>query len=153
MVILYASFLPNYFFIKPKKNKSHFTKNIVHSINTISPVEKDFSNNFCLTERHIRVISSNEFREKCKIGYSYTLESWLILCVANFVTFTSLNWKQQAIEIFLMKVHLHVLIILAVAQRCSVKKIFLEISQNSQEDICAKIWQGLNSFMMEASII
>ena len=26
----------------------------------------------------------------------------------------------------------------AVAQRCSVKKVFLEISQNSQENTCAK---------------
>ena len=28
----------------------------------------------------------------------------------------------------------------AVAQRCSVKKVFLEISQNSQESNCARIW-------------
>ena len=27
----------------------------------------------------------------------------------------------------------------AVAQRCSVKKVFLEISQNSQEDTCARV--------------
>ena len=27
----------------------------------------------------------------------------------------------------------------AVAQRCSVKKVFLEISQNSQENICARV--------------
>ena len=27
----------------------------------------------------------------------------------------------------------------AVAQRCSVKKVFLKISQNSQEDICARV--------------
>ena len=28
----------------------------------------------------------------------------------------------------------------AVAQRCSVKKVFLEISQNSQENTCARIF-------------
>ena len=28
----------------------------------------------------------------------------------------------------------------AVAQRCSVKKLFLEISQNSQENSCARDW-------------
>ena len=28
----------------------------------------------------------------------------------------------------------------AVAQRCSVKKVFLEISQNSQENTCAKVY-------------
>ena len=27
----------------------------------------------------------------------------------------------------------------AVAQRCSLKKVFLEISQNSQENTCAKV--------------
>ena len=27
----------------------------------------------------------------------------------------------------------------AVAQRCSVKKVFLEISQNSQENACARV--------------
>ena len=27
----------------------------------------------------------------------------------------------------------------AVAQRCSVKKLFLEISQNSQENTCARV--------------
>ena len=27
----------------------------------------------------------------------------------------------------------------AVVQRCSVKKVFLEISQNSQENICARV--------------
>ena len=27
----------------------------------------------------------------------------------------------------------------AVAQRCSVKKVFLEVSQNSQENICASV--------------
>ena len=27
----------------------------------------------------------------------------------------------------------------AVAQRCSVKKVFLEISQNSQENTCARV--------------
>ena len=43
--------------------------------------------------------------------------------------FTSLYYK------FLNRRHISK----AVAQRCSVKKIFLEISQNSQEDICAKV--------------
>ena len=28
----------------------------------------------------------------------------------------------------------------AVAQRCSVKKVFLEISENPQEDTCARIF-------------
>ena len=28
----------------------------------------------------------------------------------------------------------------AVAQRCSVKKVFLEISQNSQENACARVF-------------
>ena len=27
----------------------------------------------------------------------------------------------------------------AVAQRCSIKKVFLEISQNTQENICARV--------------
>ena len=31
----------------------------------------------------------------------------------------------------------------AVAQKCSVKKVFLKISQNSQENICARV-----SFLM-----
>ena len=28
----------------------------------------------------------------------------------------------------------------AVAQRCSIKKVFLEISQNSQENTCARVF-------------
>ena len=28
----------------------------------------------------------------------------------------------------------------AVAQRCSVKKVFLEVSQNSQENTCGRVW-------------
>ena len=28
----------------------------------------------------------------------------------------------------------------AVVRRCSVKKVFLEISQNSQENTCARVW-------------
>ena len=31
------------------------------------------------------------------------------------------------------------MIVKAVAQRCSVKKVFLEISQNSQENTCARV--------------
>ena len=31
----------------------------------------------------------------------------------------------------------------AVAQRCSVKKVFLRISQNSQENTCARVFVGL----------
>ena len=34
----------------------------------------------------------------------------------------------------------------AFAQRCSVKKVFLEISQNSQETICARV-----SFLIKLS--
>ena len=30
----------------------------------------------------------------------------------------------------------------AVVRRCSVNKIFLEISQNSQENTCARAWPG-----------
>ena len=32
----------------------------------------------------------------------------------------------------------------AVAQRCSVKKVFLEISQNSQENTCARVFFLIN---------
>ena len=31
------------------------------------------------------------------------------------------------------------IIVKAVAQRCSMKKVFLEISQNSQENTCARV--------------
>ena len=37
-------------------------------------------------------------------------------------------------------VHIHRLLTEAVAQRCSVKKLFLEISQNSQENTCAQVF-------------
>ena len=41
----------------------------------------------------------------------------------------------------------------AVAQKCSVKKLFLEISQNSQENICASVFIKketlAQSFMIE----
>ena len=33
----------------------------------------------------------------------------------------------------------HRRIVEAVAQRCSVRKVFLEISQNSQENACARV--------------
>ena len=34
----------------------------------------------------------------------------------------------------------------AVTQRCSVKKLFLEISQNSQENTCARVSLGLQLY-------
>ena len=34
----------------------------------------------------------------------------------------------------------------AVARRCSVKKVFLEISQNSQENTCARVSAGLQLY-------
>ena len=36
----------------------------------------------------------------------------------------------------------------AVAQRCSVKKVFLEISQNLQENTCARV-----SFLINAGVL
>ena len=36
----------------------------------------------------------------------------------------------------------------AVAKRCSVKKVFLEISQNSQESTCARVSFFNNSFLI-----
>ena len=39
----------------------------------------------------------------------------------------------------------------AVAQRCSVKNVFLEISQNSQEDTCARV-SFLKNFIKKESL-
>ena len=43
----------------------------------------------------------------------------------------------------------HIVFLEAVAKRCSVQKVFLEISQNSQENTCARV-----SFLikMQASV-
>ena len=45
----------------------------------------------------------------------------------------------EFIEIFQMSYFTEHLKTEAVAQRCSVKKMFLEISQNSQENTCARV--------------
>ena len=42
-----------------------------------------------------------------------------------------------------IKVQVQPLEIEAVAQRCSVKKVFFEVSQNLQENICARIFLKL----------
>ena len=39
----------------------------------------------------------------------------------------------------MLRVYLVIKKLEAVAQRCSVKKVFLEISQNSQENTCARV--------------
>ena len=49
----------------------------------------------------------------------------------------SLNVCQKAIEIWSNVINL--VATEAIAQRCSVKKMFLEISQNSQENTCARV--------------
>ena len=49
----------------------------------------------------------------------------------------SLNVCQKAMEIWSNVINL--VATEPVAQRCSVKKMFLEISQNSQENTCAKV--------------
>ena len=49
----------------------------------------------------------------------------------------SLNVCQKAMEIWSNVINL--VATEAVAQRCSVKKMFLEISQNSQENTCARV--------------
>ena len=45
----------------------------------------------------------------------------------------------QVCDAINFKINLTFLIIEAVVQRCSVKKVFLEISQNSQENTCARV--------------
>ena len=49
----------------------------------------------------------------------------------------SLNVCQKAMEIWSNVINL--VATEAIAQRCSVKKMFLEISQNSQENTCARV--------------
>ena len=41
----------------------------------------------------------------------------------------------------------------AVAQMCSVKKVFLEISQNSQENTCARVSSLLKLYTMANNVI
>ena len=38
-----------------------------------------------------------------------------------------------------MKLHVNIIESKAVVRRCSVKKVFLEISKNSQENTCARV--------------
>ena len=40
----------------------------------------------------------------------------------------------------------------AVAQRCSVKKLFLEISQNSQENTCARVSVQASNFIKKETL-
>ena len=47
-----------------------------------------------------------------------------------------MNWFKVNIVLLLI---LLLLLIAAVTQTCSVKKMFLEILQNSQENICARV--------------
>ena len=49
---------------------------------------------------------------------------WSIFFTEQFRTTASISYNQQLLE--------------AVARRCSVKKVFLEMSQNSQENTCAR---------------
>ena len=55
-------------------------------------------------------------------------------------TFTAYNYKVFMNELFLNIAEKHAIDFAEeVIQRCSVKKVFLEISQNSQESTCARV--------------
>ena len=62
-------------------------------------------------EKHLK---TSRFFQSCQSCYK--------LCVKTIKIYISLDWFTEA-----------------VAQRCSVKKVFLEILQNSQESTCAKV--------------
>ena len=62
--------------------------------------------------------------------------------------------KMVDFKVSIIQLAIHSLIVTkAVVQRCSIKKVFLEISQNSQENTCARVsfliklqaWERLNS--------
>ena len=55
--------------------------------------------------------------------------SVMLLTESKIFNKVSLNLKIKIVVLVLAE---------AVAQRCSVKKVFLEISQNSQENTCAR---------------
>ena len=70
--------------------------------------------------------------------------SWANTRVHNYFTFSNIldNWVSQSDQKKKKtekKVCVFDFVWEAVAQRCSVKKVFLEIWQNSQENICAKV--------------
>ena len=70
----------------------------------------------------------------------YTDLSWSFSSISNLsakltaLTYTDWNCSSAFSFMFLIRRCAE-----AVAQRCSVKKVFLEISQNSQENTCARI--------------
>ena len=84
---------------------------------------------------------SMSWRE-CK-SISNWSEASIIFCHFLFDDKVSMTWGRrnlnsgfQIIDTFIL---IDLLLSEAVAQRCSVKQVFLEISQNSQENICARV--------------
>ena len=60
-----------------------------------------------------------------------SLKIFLVKEYMETKNFKMINFRQQTISSAVSRE--------AVAQRCSVKKVFLEISQNSQENTCARV--------------
>ena len=83
----------------------------------------------------------DQIRRKLRI-WSHLLKKFLmenfIFCAAPMETFPSIEYMNKTIK---AKTFLHTV---TVIQRCSVKKRFLEISQNSQENTCTRV-----SFLMK----
>ena len=76
------------------------------------------------------VISSNSFQNKMTVSTDLMIiMNWKSLCSRNVFR------KQNLDKLFVGKLHYSE----AVAQRCSVKKLFLEISQNSRENTCVRV--------------
>ena len=79
-------------------------------------------------EKEVRYVVSNTFL-KARVGF-IALITLLTISDSSWPTsWSSLIWWIKLVLWFSLE---------AVTQRCSIKKVFLEISQNSQENTCAK---------------
>ena len=60
-------------------------------------------------------------------------------CRASFIFFVIITKKSSLFYYYFTNTIMISSIMFCVAQRCSVKKLFLKISQNSQENTCARV--------------
>ena len=93
--------------------------------------------NFFLSEKHIFSQTDLLIRSSCNNIYFQKVISHSLSLHSVNVSVSTAQFTEHERNL-LMKTEIY-FEIEAVAQTCSVKKVFLEISQNSQENTCARV--------------
>ena len=115
---------------------------------------KTHSKIFTIIARKMKLFSIKDFYSKCeqirrKLRiWSNLLEKYLqetsFLCSEWVLVLSDINlwilWAVRKSQKMVVACEFHGLLPEAVVQRCSVKKVFLKILQNSQEKTCAKVY-------------